>query len=232
MDRQNNSFTPRVVLPLLLLVVIVPFLPLLLSRRWDWWEAWVYGLACTLAFIVSRILVVRRHPDLLAERAKFMDHDDTKPWDRIMAPLVAVGGGLVPLVAALDAVCHWSAPFCMPVKIVSLLIILAGFALSAYAFFVNRFFSGTVRIQTERGHKVVSEGPYGWVRHPGYTGSLATFLASPVFLDSWWAFVPAVASTAILAFRTALEDRTLQNELEGYPEYARRVRYRLLPGIW
>ena len=96
----------------------------------------------------------------------------------------------------------------------------------------NRFFSGMVRIQTERGHHVVSSGPYGWIRHPGYAGALLTYLATPFFLDSRWALLPAMFITIVLIIRTSLEDQTLQNELEGYRAYAERVRYRLMPGVW
>jgi protein-S-isoprenylcysteine O-methyltransferase Ste14 len=113
-----------------------------------------------------------------------------------------------------------------------LVAILAGYAWASYALLENRFFSGVVRIQSERGHHVVSSGPYRWMRHPGYAGALLAALATPVFLDSRWAFLPAVLLTAILVVRTALEDRVLHDELAGYREYAERVRYRLLPGVW
>jgi protein-S-isoprenylcysteine O-methyltransferase Ste14 len=96
----------------------------------------------------------------------------------------------------------------------------------------NRFFSGMVRLQTDRGHQVVSSGPYQWVRHPGYAGVLLVYLATPVFLDTSWAFLPTGFTMILFVIRTALEDRFLQDELEGYRDYARRVRYRLLPGIW
>jgi protein-S-isoprenylcysteine O-methyltransferase Ste14 len=89
-----------------------------------------------------------------------------------------------------------------------------------------------VRIQTDRGHQVVSSGPYRWIRHPGYAGALLTYLTTPLFLDSGWSFLPTVFIMILLVIRTALEDRTLQKELPGYAEYARRVQYRLLPGIW
>lgn len=98
--------------------------------------------------------------------------------------------------------------------------------------FENRFFSGIVRIQTERGHQVISTGPYRWMRHPGYAGVLLLYLATPIFLDSRWAFLPALFLTVVLLIRTNLEDKALQNELEGYWAYANRVRYRLLPGVW
>jgi protein-S-isoprenylcysteine O-methyltransferase Ste14 len=146
--------------------------------------------------------------------------------------LVGLGGGLIPLIAGLDALFGWSPGFSMGGKILALAVILAGFALGSYALIENRFFSGVVRIQAERGHRVVSSGPYHWMRHPGYAGALLAFLATPVFLDSVWAFLPALAITVLLVIRTRLEDRTLQDELDGYRDYARQVRYRLLPGVW
>jgi len=232
MNNQQRIFSPRVVVQMLFFVVVIPFLPLLLSWHWDWWEAWVYALIGILSFAVSRVLVARRHPDLLAERARLMQHEDAKPWDKLLAPLLGLGGGLVLLVAGLDALLDWSATFSLPVKIVSLVIILAGYVLGSYALIENRFFSGVVRIQTDRGHQVVSSGPYRWMRHPGYAGALLTYLATPLFLDSRWAFLPTVFIMILLVIRTALEDRVLQDELAGYRDYVRRVRYRLLPGVW
>jgi protein-S-isoprenylcysteine O-methyltransferase Ste14 len=120
----------------------------------------------------------------------------------------------------------------MPVKILSLVIILAGYALGSYALIENRFFSGMVRIQLERDHHVVSTGPYRWIRHPGYAGALLVYWATPPFLDSYWAFLPALFLTIVLLIRTNLEDKALQDDLQGYRDYAGRVRYRLLPGVW
>jgi len=217
---------------MLFFIVVIPFLPLLISRQWDWWEAWVYAIIGILGFAISRALAARRHPDLLAERARFLQHDDAKSWDKLLSPLVGLGGGLIPLVVGLDALFDWSPPFSLPVKILALVIILTGYALGSYALIENRFFSGMVRIQTDRGHQVVTSGPYRWMRHPGYVGALLTYLATPLFLDSRWAFLPVMFITIVLIIRTSLEDKTLQEELEGYRDYARRVHYRLLPGVW
>ena len=232
MNNQQKIISPRVVVQVLFFIVVIPFLPLLISWRWDWWEAWVYALSGILGFAISRGLVARRHPDLIAERARFMQHEEAKPWDKALAPLLGLGGGLVLLVAGLDALFDWSPPFSLPVRILALVIIVAGYVLGSYALVENRFFSGMVRIQTDRGHQVVSSGPYRWIRHPGYAGALLTYLATPLFLDSGWSFLPTVFITILLVIRTTLEDRTLQKELPGYAEYARRVQYRLLPGIW
>ena len=232
MENQSKTITPRVVVLMLFFVVVIPFLPLLISRQWDWLEAWVYGIIGILGFAISRVLAARRHPDLLAERARFLQHEDAKPWDKLLSPLVGLGAGLIPLVAGLDALFDWSPPFSLPVKMLALAIILAGYALASYALVENRFFSGMVRIQTDRGHQVVSSGPYRWIRHPGYTGALLTYLATPLFLDSRWAFLPVIFITIVLVIRTSLEDKILQDELQDYSDYARRVRYRLLPGVW
>jgi protein-S-isoprenylcysteine O-methyltransferase Ste14 len=232
MDQQGKLLTPRVIVPMLLLVVLVPFLPLLISRQWDWWEAWVYGIVGVLSFVVSRVLAARRHPGLLEERARMLRHADAKPWDKKLAPLVGFGSAAIPLVAGLDALFDWSAGFSLAVEIAALVILLAGYALASYALIENAYFSGMVRIQTDRGQRVVSSGPYRWVRHPGYAGGLLVYLATPLFLASAWAFVPAVFLTVVLIMRTNLEDKTLQAELDGYRDYTQRVRYRLLPGVW
>lgn len=229
---EQKIFTPRVLLLTGFFVIVIPMLPLLISWRWDWWEAWVYALVNILGFIISRVLAGRRNPGLLAERARFGQQDDAKEWDKVLSPLVGFGGGLITLVAGLDARFGGSADFSLSVKIAAIAVLLAGFAIGSYALIENRFFSGVVRIQSERGHHVISSGPYGWVRHPGYTGALLSYLSTSFLLDSWWTFLPVVFLTIALVIRTQLEDRTLQAELEGYAEYAGQVRFRLLPGVW
>jgi protein-S-isoprenylcysteine O-methyltransferase Ste14 len=232
MNNLHNVLTPRVVVQMLIFIVIVPFLPLLISWRWDWWEAWVYALICIAGFAVSRALAARHHPDLLVERARFMSHEDAMSWDKFLAPLVGLGGGLIPLVVGLEALFGRVMTFGLAVKLALLAVILAGYALGAYALIENRFFSGMVRIQTDRGHSVVSGGPYRWIRHPGYAGALMTYLATPFFLDALWAFLPVLFIAVVLVIRTGLEDSTLKDQLQGYRDYSERVRYRLLPGIW
>jgi protein-S-isoprenylcysteine O-methyltransferase Ste14 len=232
MENRQKTLTPRVIIQLVIFIVIVPFLPLLVSWSWDWWEAWVYGFINIAGFAVSRALAARRYPDLIKERAQFMKHEKVKPWDKVLAPLLGLGGGLIPLVAGLDELLDWSPAFGMPVKGIALVLMLAGYALGSYALIENRFFSGMVRIQNDRGHRVVSSGPYRWVRHPGYTGAIWTYLATPLLLDSGWTFIPAVFLMTVLIVRTALEDKTLHVDLEGYSDYAGNVRYRLLPGVW
>jgi len=229
---KTKSFSPEAVILMLVFIVVIPLLPLLISWRWDWWEAWVYGLTAIVGFAVSRLLAGRRHPDLLSERSRFLRHENPEPWDKILSPLAGLGGGFIPLIAGLDERFAWSPSFSFSLKIVALILILAGYLLGSYALIENRYFSGMVRLQNDRGHRVVTGGPYRWVRHPGYAGALITYLASPVLLDSSWTFIPVIFILTITVIRTRLEDRFLHDRLEGYSDYAKCVSFRLVPGIW
>ena len=119
-----------------------------------------------------------------------------------------------------------------PVQIAALAVVAVGFLWVVWALAVNRFFVPVIRIQSERGHHVVDRGPYGWVRHPGYAGIVLGIPASALALGSWWALAPALAVAALFVRRAAHEDRFLRGHLEGYEQYASRVRHRLVPGVW
>ncbi len=229
---KEKTFTPRLLIQLVLFIVVIPCLPLLITWRWGWWEAWAYAAINILGFVISRALAARRHPDLLGERARMLRHEDAESWDKLLAPLTALGGGLIPLVVGLDVRFGWSTSFSFPVKIFSLILILIGYVLGSYALIANPFFSGMVRIQTDRGHRVVTGGLYRWVRHPGYAGALLSYLATPFFLDALWAFLPVVIVVTALVIRTRLEDNSLEDKLTGYPDYQNKVPHRLFPGIW
>jgi protein-S-isoprenylcysteine O-methyltransferase Ste14 len=232
MSDQQKVITLRVVVLLLFFVIVVPMLPLLISWRWGWWEAWMFAAMGILSFAAGRLLAARRNPDLIAERARYMQHEDAKSWDKLLSVLLGLGGILMPLVAGLDKRFGWSTGFGLTVELIALAVILSGYAISSYALIENRFFSGVVRIQTDRGQHVVSGGPYRWVRHPGYAGALLAYLATPLLLGSIWTYLPVVFAFVVLVIRTSFEDRTLQAELPGYKEYTTRTRYRLLPGVW
>lgn len=232
MQKSKAVTVIRLVVMLLLVLVVIPLLPIFISGRWGWWQAWLMAAIFILTFIGSRAIAKRRNPDILKERANYNQHENTQPWDKWLSPLVAFGSVFILVVAGLDAKFHWSAGFSLPVELIGLALLLAGYLLASYAFVVNAFFSGTVRLQNERGHKVISDGPYGWMRHPGYMGSLVASVGMPLLLDSAWAFIPVVVFGAFFVLRTRLEDRFLQANLSGYEEYAQKVRYRLLPGVW
>jgi protein-S-isoprenylcysteine O-methyltransferase Ste14 len=232
MSAQTKVLTPRILLRMFVVVCLFPLLPMIISGDWAWWEAWAYALISIPGFILSRALAAQRHPDIIEERARSMDMADAKSWDKVLAPTLALGSLLILIVAGLDRLFHWTDPFSFGTKIVALGAILFGYWLGSWALIENRFFSGVVRIQKDRGHRVVSTGPYRFVRHPGYVGALCAYIAMPLLLDSLWAFIPAFLLVATVVLRTSLEDKTLQEELPGYKEFAQRTRYRLIPGIW
>jgi protein-S-isoprenylcysteine O-methyltransferase Ste14 len=199
----------------------------LASGQWDWAAAWVF-IGLYVAMIGANALFMDR--ELAAERAQV--GEGTKDWDRVLASLSLLlwtPGALI--VSALDQRFGWSvvSPF---LRFISLAAMIAGHALSSWAMATNRYYSGTVRIQKERGHVVISAGPYRYVRHPGYMSYLALALATPLWLNSLWGLIPSLLGAGAILLRTALEDQTLREELEGYEEYAQRVLYRLVPGVW
>jgi len=127
---------------------------------------------------------------------------------------------------------HWSDTVPPSIRVPSMVVFAASTALAARAIVANRFFSVAVRVQTDRGHHVVSGGPYRVVRHPGYLGMIVAAPASVLALGSWWALAPALLYSWLIARRARLEDRYLREHLDGYIDYADRVRFRLIPGIW
>jgi len=190
--------------------------------------AWVYiGMVLINTSITSLIM----DPELIAERSGI--GKDTKKWDIIPAFLIGRIGPLVILiVAGLDVRFRWSQQIPLALQIAALGIAILGLLVTDWAVISNKFFSGVVRIQKERGHTVVTSGPYRYVRHPGYVGAILSNIATPVILSSLWALIPAGLVVFITIIRTFFEDKTLQEELDGYKAYATRVRYCILPGIW
>ncbi len=229
-----SGLTPRIVLGLVIYTVLLPVLALFISAgRWDWTAGWVYIITAVLFTLVSRILMMLKTPELLAERAQSLGAEDAKEWDKVLVPLVALIGPMaVLIVAGLDKRNAWSAEISSTVQLIALGVIVLGYLLASWAMVSNAFFSGTVRIQEERGHTVETGGPYRFMRHPSYSGAIIAILAIPLMLSTLWAFIPAALTVIAFIVRTALEDRTLQEELGGYKDYAGQVRYRLFPGIW
>jgi protein-S-isoprenylcysteine O-methyltransferase Ste14 len=218
------------------LVAVYSSIPLILlacGGDLDWWQAWVFLLFIVGVGIGSRIWGERRHPGLTAERQDTDKMKGAKPWDKVLAPLMAVSLGFPPvIVAGLDHRYGWSSELPLWLCVPGFVLIFVGYALAGWAFVENRFFSSVVRIQTERGHVVCDTGPYRIVRHPGYTGSILPLLGMILALSSVWTLVPAAVAIAITVVRTMLEDSTLQGELAGYEDYAQLVRYKLIPWIY
>lgn len=233
MKNQITHPSLRIVIQLIIVLFIMPLLPMLISKNWGWWEAWVVAIVIVFGFSLSRHLAAKRHPDILKERSESFGHKEAKKWDHFLAPMMAFGGTMILIVAGLEERFNWT-PQTFPLgwKIAGFMVLIAAYIFSSWALIENAFFSGTVRIQTDRGHTVCDSGPYRIVRHPGYAGSLVAYLVMPLILDSTWGFIAAALLLIVTVIRTNLEDRTLQMELPGYREFSSRTKYRLFPGIW
>ena len=201
------------------------------AGRIDWWAAWA-ALAVMGAWITATAIVIFRfNPALLAERLG--PRKGAKPWDSAIVSALGLVTLIRYIVAGLDQRHGWTGGLPVVAQIAALAVCALGYdLLFVWAIASNAFFSQIVRIQPERGQTVVASGPYRYVRHPAYIGAILYELAAPVLLASWWAMIPSGLAAILLIIRTALEDRTLQAELAGYADYARRVRHRLVPGIW
>jgi protein-S-isoprenylcysteine O-methyltransferase Ste14 len=212
----------------MLILVLCLFLP---AGTWAWARGWLFLGVLLASSTRLTFYLLRVNPDVIAGRLN--RHERWRPWDLLLILLVGLPAMLaIPIVSALDDGRYgWSH---MPWWGCALgyALLLVGFAGLAWAMAMNRFFEPCVRIQTDRGHRVIETGPYRIIRHPGYIFGFAFFLGIPLALCSWWGLIPAMIMSALLVVRTVLEDRTLQNELPGYREYAERVRYRLVPGVW
>lgn len=195
-----------------------------------WWQAWAC-LAIVLAWIIgTAIVILRNNPDLLAERLG--PRKGAKIWDTIIMSLLGVIQLARYIIAGLDQRNGWSEGFPLSLQIIALIICILGYALAVLATAANAFFSQIVRLQPERGQTVATGGPYQFVRHPAYTGSILYEFATPLLLTSWWSLILSSVNVLLFILRTALEDHTLQTELNGYADYAQKTRFRLIPGIW
>jgi protein-S-isoprenylcysteine O-methyltransferase Ste14 len=180
--------------------------------------------------IASSVFFVKK-PDLIQERVR--PGPGVKWWDSIFLAIHVPLFLSVSLLSALDAGrFHWSPQFPIVLYPVMLVLILAGCCIIYWAMWTNNFFSSRVRIQTDRGHYVVTDGPYHYVRHPGYVGAIIFMPALALLLGSIYALIPVAIDIFLLIIRTYLEDRTLQKELPGYTDYVKKVRFRLIPCIW
>ena len=229
----DQTASPRQWVRLVVVYLLIPLILLICGGDLGWWQAWIYSLLILVAGIGGRIWAEQRHPGLTAERQNIENIRNAKVWDKVLAPLMAVSIGYpMVIVAGLDHRYNWSPDFPLWLSVVGFILIAFGYAFAAWAVVENRFFSSVVRIQTERGHVVCDTGPYRFVRHPGYAGNILPLFGIVLALDSVWALIPVAVALTITVVRTALEDQALQEELPGYRDYAQRVRYRLIPGIY
>jgi protein-S-isoprenylcysteine O-methyltransferase Ste14 len=228
-----QTATSRQWVRLVLAYLLIPAILLICGGDLGWWQAWLYSLLIVVAGIGGRMWAEQRHSGLMAERQNIENIQNAKAWDKVLAPLMAVSVGYpMVFVAGLDHRYNWSSEFPLWLIVIGFILISLGYAFATWALAENRFFSSVVRIQTDRGHQVCDSGPYRFVRHPGYAGNILALFGIVLALASVWTLIPAAVASIIAVIRTVLEDRTLQEELPGYRDYAGRVRYRLIPRIY
>ncbi len=195
-----------------------------------WWPAWAYAVIIVVSTVLPLTRLFRLDEGLIEERMS--RKPGVKPWDRYFVALIAVLTMAELIVPGLDHRWGWTGPQPVWKGLLGLALMIVGTFGVIWAMRVNRFFSAFVRIQEDRGHHVVSEGPYRFVRHPGYAFWTLRTVGVPLLFGSNWTFVVAGLFIAMFVVRTGLEDRTLRGELAGYSEYAGRIRWKLVRGVW
>ena len=207
------------------LIIAITFIG---AGRIDYWQGWIYNGLNIIFLLLSYFLLPR---ELIEERLK--PKEGMKKWDKIYYIVSTPVYFAILIISILDGGrFDWEPRIPILVVIIGVVVYTIGQIIILWAKKVNKFFSIVVRIQKDRGQTVCKDGPYRFVRHPGYLGGLLYIIVTPFVLASFWGLIPAVIAVVLLFIRTYLEDKTLQRELEGYTDYTNETRYRLLPGIW
>jgi protein-S-isoprenylcysteine O-methyltransferase Ste14 len=203
------------------------------AGRGDLPRAWVFVGVSFVWMFGNSVVLALVNPELLNQRGAWRKKKDTKAWDRrVLGFFGLFGFYLTPIVMGLDVGRFGWSNLGLWATVLGIAVLSCGWILITWAMLVNPHFEVAVRIQTDRGHHVVSAGPYAVVRHPGYVGVSLWVLGAPLIAGSAFGLIPAGVTVFILILRTYLEDKALRAELPGYADYAQRVRYRLLPGVW
>lgn len=218
------------IIQVIITTMIIGGVVLLSAWRLDWTHAWIFIGLYTAILVLNTIIILRVNPEVINARGRVKK--DTKQWDKVWAAVSTPATLAVYVVSGLDGGRFgWSSP---PVwtYYLGIALFVISWVFTIWSLAHNRFFEKTVRIQEETGHQAVTTGPYAIIRHPGYFGFILLYYSTSLMLDSLWGLLPGFILMILYILRTAREDRTLHNELPGYPEYTQKVRYRLFPGIW
>ncbi|MDD4335311.1 MAG: isoprenylcysteine carboxylmethyltransferase family protein [Desulfotomaculaceae bacterium] len=229
----NKNLTAGKIVFTLIYILIFPTLLLSLSGDWLWREGWIFSIWFTALCFSTIIHLYRHDPDLLAERYKKPGTGNQKGWDRYVVIGLLIGFIAWIVIMPLDVKRYgWTAYFPLWIKVLGFTALLFSFLFFYRSYAENTFVSALVRIQAERRQHVISTGVYGFVRHPMYLGGILLFIGTPMLLGSMYGLLIGIAMLFLLAGRIIGEEKMLVNELEGYEDYKKKVRYRLLPYIW
>lgn len=214
-------------------LIVFPAVVLGLAGDWRWVEGWIFGLWLAAMIIFNVTYLYLKDPALLTERSRLSGASNQKGWDRYLLPAVLLLALLWLIIQPLDPKRFaWSPPFPLWLKVLGGLTLLPAIYLIERTTMENTFLSARIRIQGERKHQVISTGVYGFVRHPLYLGCLMMMLGAPLLLGSVWGIVITLIGSVALIGRILGEEKMLASELEGYEDYMRKVKYRLIPFIW
>lgn len=202
----------------------------LIAGNWHWSGAWWYLGLQIVNTTLKGVLLIAARPELQERREK--PGEGTQGWDRVLAPLMALSTLIISLSAALGYRLAGQWEITLWLRVLAVVVATGGYLLTLWSMRQNAFFEGSVRLQSDFDHHVVSSGPYRLVRHPGYLGVTIYNLVLPLVMGSVWGFLAVGCYFIVLIWRTALEDRFLRNNLSGYAEYAQSTQWRLFPGIW
>jgi protein-S-isoprenylcysteine O-methyltransferase Ste14 len=233
MEAGKNKLTPGRLILTAIYILIFPTLVLILSGDWRWVEGWIFDIWFTALCAATIIYLYRKDPALLAERYRQPGTANEKGWDRYVVYMLVLGFVLWIVIMPLDAKRYgWSPGFPLWLKILGGILLLLSSFLFFRSYADNTFVSPLVRIQSERKQRVVSTGVYGFVRHPMYLGGILLFIGVPLLLGSMYGFLIGALVSLLLVARILGEEKMLVKELDGYADYRKKVRYRLIPFIW
>lgn len=225
LDNRKNIL--RRLIQVTMSVILIALILFVSAGRIEWIYAWIYIATSVIVIIINAFIFP---PELISERGR--KKENVEKWDRLISGLIIISWLALYIVSGLDIRFGWSSELALWIHITGLVIFILGNALVSWAMISNIYFSTAVRIQYDRGHAVSNSGPYQYIRHPGYLGMIIYNLSTPIILGSVWALILASIIVILFIIRTVFEDNTLKNKLEGYKEYAEKVKYLLIPGIW
>ncbi len=218
------------ILQLFVLVAIQAALLFGSAGSLQWAAGWWYIGLYFVMLIAASVIFIPNRSEVISERSKGIEGG--KPWDILLTRLMTIPALGMLIVGGLDERFAWTSALPLWSRLLGGTFFMVGYVIVLWAMYTNKYFSQIVRIQLDRGHAAVTDGPYRIVRHPGYLGMITSTIGIPAILDSLYCFILVALYAVTVIIRTRLEDRTLHDELPGYAEYQKHTRYRLLPGIW
>ncbi len=221
----------KLVVQSVLWMAILFALPFVGAGTFAWREGWAFIILQFGAWAAMTLWLRKNNPELIRVRAELWKRT-VKTWDKVIMICLFAGFFLILLIPGIDTVRYKLSHIPLVLKLIGFLGIIVSNGLMFWPLKVNPYLSAAVEIQKDRGHKVITTGPYQYVRHPMYVGAILWAASIPLALGSVVAFIPVILLIPLVLVRAYLEDKTLYNELDGYAAYTKKVKYRLIPGVW